>query len=234
MTLLIATILLGGLGYGYLSRMCGGAPPKLPLGLDQWLYAIPYGVVAYLAVANPSVAIAAAVLSYFGAFLGKRTGHGQWFSLGEVVKAIEPEKLDFVATAFFGEDPRCFEKFKSMRGKNINDYTNDELAAIYYEMVKYGETKLYWRCVFGLGVSGLAVGLLAGGTLIATGHTLAGLVLIVGASLKGFAYPIGRWLDVNINSKNSEWDEPTEWGEFLTGLFGWLGITAALVSLGVV
>jgi len=33
---------VGALLYGWNSRMAGGGPPKLPLGLDQWIYAIPY------------------------------------------------------------------------------------------------------------------------------------------------------------------------------------------------
>lgn len=65
----------------YLSRMCGGAPPSMPWGLAQWLYAIPYlyfGIPAYLC-----------------AVLGKRTGHGRGISLNEPMKPdSKPEKLE--------------------------------------------------------------------------------------------------------------------------------------------
>lgn len=91
----LAFILLGG----FISRMCGGGKPKLPLGIDQWLYAIPYGVITYLY----SQSILWSVLAYLGAFLGKRTGHGGWMDLGTWTKPREDERLEFIIKALHGK-----------------------------------------------------------------------------------------------------------------------------------
>lgn len=67
----------------YTSRMCGGAPPALRWGLEQWIYAIPYlyfGLPAYVC-----------------AVLGKRTGHGRGMSLNEPMKPdSKPERVEAV------------------------------------------------------------------------------------------------------------------------------------------
>ncbi len=69
--------------------MCGGGPPKLPFRLSRWLYAVPYGLL------GGSVGIVQGILSYLGASLGKRTGHGRGISLLDPVTG-EPEKLEFL------------------------------------------------------------------------------------------------------------------------------------------
>lgn len=51
----IFMVLLVALVGGWISRMCGGGKPKLPWGLDQWIYALPYG--ACLALFAPTSAI---------------------------------------------------------------------------------------------------------------------------------------------------------------------------------
>ena len=92
------TIIMALLG-GWISRMCGGGWPKLKWGLDQWLYALPYGLVFL-----PFAPLASA-LAFVGAFLGKRTGHGQYHGrAGKVVAKDEQERLDFIVRFFFGED----------------------------------------------------------------------------------------------------------------------------------
>lgn len=78
--------LLGGI----LSRLCGSDKYGLPLGLEQWLYALPYGLIN---IAGGWWAIAA----FAGAFLGKRTGHGRGMSLKEPMKVgSKPEKLEYL------------------------------------------------------------------------------------------------------------------------------------------
>lgn len=69
--------------------MCGGGWPKLPAGLDQWLYALPYGLLCL--PLGPW-----AILAYAGAFLGKRTGHGNFMDLGRWTKPAKPERLEFL------------------------------------------------------------------------------------------------------------------------------------------
>lgn len=183
--------------------MCGGGLPKLPLGLDQWLYAIPYGVLGFLALLPligpigtpyPWWIWIGPILSYMGAFLGKRTGHGQWMDLGSFTGIIKPERLDFINRLFFGRD--------------INE-----------TLVVKGN---YWRDFIGLSISGLAVSLIASICLIIGGHIVAGLLVALGGFLKGFAYMIG-W-SVNGDSRTEflgeHLDEATELGEFLTGFFG--------------
>lgn len=72
----------------WLSRMCGGAPPKLPLGLDQWLYAL--GYLALWPIAGPW-----ALAAYAGGFIGKRLGHGRGMSLKEPMKqGADPERVE--------------------------------------------------------------------------------------------------------------------------------------------
>lgn len=93
----ILIILCAAIVGAIVSRMCGGGKPKLPYGLDQWIYAIPYAVF--------QVHWLWAVLSYGGAVLGKRTGHGQYFSLAAPRGNPEnDEKFDFIVRLFFGHD----------------------------------------------------------------------------------------------------------------------------------
>lgn len=85
----VALKVLITLVWGWVSRMCGGAPPKLPWGLDQWLYALPY-----LVVCLPSWW---SIAAYLGAVLGKRMGHGRGMSLREPMKpGSKPEKIEFL------------------------------------------------------------------------------------------------------------------------------------------
>lgn len=91
----------------FLSRMCGGMKPKLPWGLDQWLYALPYGLLpgAALWALNPYVAVGLGLLSYIGAFLGKRTGHGGGLDLGTWTKPRGDERLEFLIKPLHGKIP---------------------------------------------------------------------------------------------------------------------------------
>lgn len=86
----IIAVLLFCVTGGWVSRMAGGAKPKLPLGLDQWIYALPYGLICLPAGWW-------ALAGYGGAFGGKRTGHGRGISLKEKMKeSAEPEKLEYL------------------------------------------------------------------------------------------------------------------------------------------
>lgn len=91
----------------FISRMCGGMKPKLPWGLDQWIYALPYGLLpgAALWALNPYVAVGLGLLSYAGAFLGKRTGHGGGLDLGTWTKPRSDERLEFLIKPLHGKIP---------------------------------------------------------------------------------------------------------------------------------
>jgi len=96
----ILIILSGACIMAVLSRMAGGGFVYLPLGLDQHLYAVPYAFVGLLCTGSWWFFW----LAYATAFLGKRTGHGQYMDLGTWSKEVEPETLDFIVEAIFGKD----------------------------------------------------------------------------------------------------------------------------------
>lgn len=102
---IILFIVLVALG-GWISRMCGGGRPRLPWGLDQWLYAIPYALVVLFANLTVIGGFTGA-LALVGAMLGKRTGHGQYLSIGRRRQppALD-EKLDFIVRFFMGPQRR--------------------------------------------------------------------------------------------------------------------------------
>lgn len=118
------------------------------------------------------------------------SGHGQWQSLNKWLKYTKPEKLDFIVRIFFGRDPRTM--FKGWSDKMIED-----------ECLKYGLTKLYWRGVFGMAVSGMAVSLFPGLAVMHAGFPLYGAILALSGALKGWAALIG-W-EVNGNTEGGEW-----------------------------
>lgn len=71
----------------------------------------------------------------------------------------------------------------------------------------------YWRDFFGLAVTGAAVTLPAGIGLMIYKNYWQGAVLALSGASKALAYAIA-W----------QWLGGTEWGEFLTGGFAWLGV----------
>lgn len=83
------SLVLISLLFGWVSRMAGGGPPRLPWVTDQLIYALPYAIIA--APAGPW-----AILAYAGAVLGKLTGHGGGIDLGHSVKGRDPERLEFL------------------------------------------------------------------------------------------------------------------------------------------
>lgn len=142
-----------------ISRMCGGGKPKLPWGLDQWLYAIPHGVLGFL------VAPYFFWVAYFGAFFGKRTGHGQWFDLGtsdphNEQTGNEPEKLDFILKWLYGPDDGSFR-----------------------------------RDLMGMTLSGIAISLGSALLLAFTGHLLMAALVLLGGAVKGLCYVVGTDLE---------------------------------------
>ncbi len=89
---------------GWISRMAGGGWPKLPFGLDQHLYAIPYAAVCY------PIAGWWCAAAYVGAFLGKRTGHGGYIDLGTSEK-VRHHRADIFLEALRGKIPEYWYDF---------------------------------------------------------------------------------------------------------------------------
>ena len=188
------------------SRICGGAPPPVPRPFDVILFAAPLGIVCLHADLW-------AILAFVGAFLGKSTGHGQYMSLNNYLKKVHAERLDFIVAWFWGQDPRVVA-------------TDDDQAVILSE--QYGLTKLYWRCVTGLIVVGLAVTIAPGIIFAATMSAQGGILLLLSGALMSLAYMIGWWIYPDYKGKGPpNLDESTEVGEFLMGLF--IGIALAII-----
>lgn len=191
---------------GWLSRMCGGAPPNLGRPWPQILYAMPVALTAWPA------GVIWTLLSLGGAFFGKSTGHGQWMSLAHVIKKVHEEPLDFIVAWFWGADPRVVA-------------TDDAQAVILSN--EYGLTKLYWRCVFGMAVVGVAVTLVGGVALILSGMAGAGALLILSGICKAPAYMIGWIIYPTGQGQGPQYlNQATAIGELLTGVA--TGIAVAL------
>lgn len=190
---------------GWISRMCGGAPPKLPWGLEQSIYALPYMVAALPATVTFGAWAfsrtreresfkSAIILPYLCAFIAKRTGHGGGIDLGTSTVPRKDEKLEVLT--------------RPLRGK-LSEYWYDALF---------------------LSVTGLAVTLLAG-VCIAVVAPLSGLLILVSGLLKGPAYMAGWAVYPKGHGKGlPHLNEATAIGEFLTGFFGWAAIGHAILE----
>lgn len=179
--------------FAHLSRMAGGAFPKLPLGLDQHLYALPYGLLGGFIGTSLGIpfGVALGFLSYTTAFLGKRTGHGHYFNLAYTPDYGKPEKMETILTPIFGPDT----------------HTN------------------YWRDFTGLALTGILVVLGLCVTLVLTGFYLAAIVMFTSGFLKAVAYAIGwKLVPLHKQKPGKYLGEATAVGEFLTGLFGGIGL----------
>lgn len=72
------------------SRMSGGGWPKLPAGLDQWLFALPYALLLAPLLGWWTV------LPYVGAVIGKRAPNAPWLDLGRSDKWRETSLTPFI------------------------------------------------------------------------------------------------------------------------------------------
>lgn len=204
--LIVSFALLGG----WFSRMCGGGPPKLPWGLDQWIYAFPYMLIALLPSAtilyllkfvddekkpNWKYVALVAVGPYLGALVGKRTGHGGGLDMGRSEK--EP---------FAGRDPEKLE---------------------YLILWLHDKMPRYWYDALIMAITGLAVTLVPG-IVVAFLDLWAGVFLALSGLSKAPAYMIGYLIYPNGQGRGiPHLNEGSAIGEFLTGFFGYgaLGIT---------
>ncbi len=197
---------------GWLSRMCGGAPPKLPWGLDQWFYAMPYMLIGLPALGAIAAAMelnsrtrkyAYAILpvTYFSAVTGKRTGHGGGLDMGNSDKepgdGRDPEKLEYLILWLHDKMPR------------------------------------YWYDALLMAITGVAVTIPAG-IVVSFLNPGMGVFLALSGLSKAPAYMIGWTVyPIGFGRGIPHLNEATAVGEFLTGFFGYaaLGIVAAQVAL---
>lgn len=86
---------------------------------------------------------------------------------------------------------------------------------------------LYWRCFFGLAVVGLFSTL---GPAIALGvvNPWSALPVVVGGIFKAVGYMIGWAIKPIAKKGDGNFDEATEIGEFLTGIFAYAGFGIGL------
>lgn len=207
-------------------RMRGGAP-SWPRPIEQILFCTVFGA-AMDAVGVPFwwqvAAVAAAVVFCM-------TGHGQYF-LAMLVKAIEPERLDFLIRPLFGRDPRTADQYEKWRDFDPTlDPEEEGMTAANYqaamkeldaEIRRYGRRKLFARCATGLAVTGLAVSIAPGlAVMMTTPHLWAGLALAASGALKAVPYMISHALG-----------HGTEGGEYGNGGLQWF--VAVLIAILVV
>lgn len=124
-----------------------------------------------------------------GAYLGVvgiATGHGQYF-LETTIKAMSAERFDFVVRLFFGADPRTAVELKPWRGEKWNNAPQEIKDSLFLKMQDYGLSKLYWRNIFGMCVTGSLVGLPAFILAILYGQAVGVLFLLTGP-IKAFSY----------------------------------------------
>lgn len=205
---------------GFIARLHGGGFFSLPKVINNFLWSIPFAALSGYAFYKygyeiPYI-IAATLLSLALCIFGKATGHGQWF-LYSMEKCIEPERLDFLVKLFWGADPRTRKESCSL------DLSRNMRA--------YGLDRLYWRNVTGLTLVGFTA---VSGTTLALLYLnpISGLVLAIGGILKGPSYMFGDWaIGYSEEDTSGEFDEATEVGEGLSGVFAYIGLAVAALLL---
>lgn len=200
------------------SRMCGGGAPKLPYGLDQHIFALPWGAVGLILgiwfvdlsfYMIPSY-VTTFVIAYGSAFLGKRIGHGQYFDLATSLKHITAEKIDFLLRPFFGKDAAT---------------TGNP------------ENSSYIRDLVGLSLTGTVVSLGISILAFIAGHYLFFTILLLTSTAKGVVYAVCRkypnLFQSGLETIGAEFthDKETEIAEFVNGYVSTAGIAAYIAYL---
>ena len=187
--LLIAlkVVLLGAL-YG---RLDGGGIAKVGEWVERSL------IMFFFVLACAPFSGLYALLSY-GGVGGIATGHGQYF-LNRMIKAIAPERFDFIVRWFFGTDPRTQEKYSVYRDDAWRSASASIQHRIDHDMMDYGLNKLYWRNVFGMFVTGSLVGIPAFIISMCFGQWIGAVFLLTGV-VKSIAYMVGYRLYSNTES----------------------------------
>lgn len=123
-------------------RVDGGGIAKVSEWVERTFVMLPF-LISTAVIAGPWCFTA------YSGVAAIATGHGQYF-LARMIKYVKPEFFDFLVRPFFGADPRSNPAFKNFPV----GYGPIEEA-----VKQYGRTKLYWRCVFGMFVTGTLLGL---------------------------------------------------------------------------
>lgn len=151
-------------------RVDGGGVAKVSEWVERFFVMIGFVMSCSLFAGFWSFMVATGVV-------GIATGHGQYF-LNRAIKPISPERFDFVVRWVFGEDPRTSEAFKKMG----QDRREKAVEA-------YGMTRLYWRNVFGMFITGSLVGIPAFVLTMVFGK-LYGVFFLLTGVVKALAYMI--------------------------------------------
>jgi hypothetical protein len=207
-------------GGGFLKPRDGNKR-SLPKGVLNLIATWPFGLVAYflLDFHTDFSNLVNAVLSLLCLGLciaGRASGHGQYISMGFYNIPTKPEKLDFIVKWFFGDDPRAL--------------TNNPNDLILNKTGKFDN--LYWRCLFGNAITGLAaVSGIIMITIISQQYLLT-MAFILGGILKGLAYAISWMIYPNGNGRGlKNFNEATQIAEFMTGVFAYLPLGLAIWTL---
>lgn len=200
------------LATAWASRMDGGGPPKTPEIVERLIVMLP--VLAYGSLYGWVAMFIASV-----GVVGRATGHGLYF-LARQIKATTPEFFDFILRPFFGRDPRTADEFADLRGLRVEEIPVERLKEINAAVDAYGYTRLYWRCVAGMSLTGLIVTLPLAGILIAAGEVLSPMIVLLAGAQKGFSYIVGYTIHTKSWNRNFPMylHDDTEIAEFLNGL----------------
>jgi len=218
---------------GFVSRWHGGGFFSFSKAIKNIAWSLPLALVSLWGFHSLGYdwywSAAAFVVSMALCFLGKTTGHGQWFLYGMII-AITPEKLDFIVRMIFGKDPRTFNKYSEWRDDKWKNAPEEIAGEIAQDIAEYGENRLYWRNFTGLAlvgftaVSGLFVSLLFV-------NVYAALTVLMGGLMKAPSYAVGEILLSYDGDNDGDFDEPTEIGEALTGVFAYLAAGIAVIII---
>lgn len=177
-------VLLFVLYGGFVSRWQGGGFFHAPKALINLAWAAPIAMVCALVLHSASGDSTMATAAFFVVtalcVAGKGTGHGQYMSLGRVVKYMEPERLDFIVRLFYGRDPRTL---------GILDCSCRICAK--ERLDQYGHSRLVRRCLFGLSVIGMAA-VFGGFAALVVVKPLAARALLFAGVTKAYWY-WGGW-----------------------------------------
>lgn len=196
--LLVLCAIAGGITY----RARGGPLLQWPRPLEQMAFCS----VLFVACALLGVPYIINVLAYAIAVAVCCTGHGQYF-LSLAIKALEPERLDFLLRLFFGEDPRGEKKFEAIRGVTVYPPAPNAMLDLYDEMKRlmheYGMKRLYWRAVAGMAITGGGVTLAPGIAAMFQCWWAGAAIALSGFIVKPAAYIISEWL--GYDTEGGEW-----------------------------
>lgn len=221
----IGVMLIMGLILGAAYRINGGADSKL-LNVQghimRYFISVVYAIVGTAFWVHSGYSVMGAIeglITMAMSLIFLSTGRGQWQNLNPLfyMNPQPPaEKLDALIVPFFGIDPRTTVEYAAQ--------TSEQRIVT---VTTYGLKKMYWRCWSGLFLNSALIGLGLGIDILATGHVLAGLSVVLGFGLfSAMSYSIGWKLWPNENAPASfpisALNQATKLGEAGSGFFAGL------------